>query len=83
MKYTLATSLVVALLMNSSEVAGNQMTIQHHHKSHAKVVESESDSESEEETEQVSLESIAVLNERNEYAHQMEARAQLKNMVQS
>ena len=51
MKYTLATSLVVALLMNSSEVAGTQMTIQHHHKSqhHAKAVQSESDSESESE----------------------------------
>ena len=74
MKYTLATSLVVALLMNSSEVAGTQMTIQNQHKSHARVVqqsESQSDSESEVDVEQVSLESIAVLNERNEYAHQM------------
>lgn len=53
MKYTLATSLVVALLMNSSEVAGTQMNIQHHHKSqhHAKAVQSESDSESESEEE--------------------------------
>jgi hypothetical protein len=53
MKYTLATSLVVALLMNSSEVAGTQ--IAHHHKSqqHARAVQSESDSESEEEAENV------------------------------
>ena len=89
MKYTLATSLVVALLMNSSEVAGTQMTIQHRHRTqhHAKAVQSESDSESDSEQEniqeQIELESLAVLNERNEYAHQMQARAQLKSMVES